>query len=56
VTVYYTGGRYYDRRFDPRDRVHSVVVYERGGRYYRDWDDGYDRDRYDRDSRYDYDR
>jgi hypothetical protein len=54
VTVYYTSGRYYDRRFDSRDRVHAVVVYERGGRYYRDWDDRYDRG--DRDDRYDRDR
>lgn len=55
--VYYTGGRYYDRQFDSRDRVQVVVVYERGGRYYRDWDDRYDRqdryDRYDRHDRYD---
>jgi hypothetical protein len=57
VTVYYTGGRYYDRRLDSRDRVRAVVVYERSGRYYRDWDDRYDRgDRYDRNDRYDRDQ
>ena len=57
VTVYYARGRFYDRRFDSRDRVRAVVVYERDGRFYRDWDDRHDRDgRYDRDSGYRYDR
>jgi hypothetical protein len=55
--VYYARGRFYDRRFDSRDRVRAVVVYERDGRFYRDWDDRHDRDgRYDRDSGYRYDR
>lgn len=57
MQVYYSDGRYYDRRFDSRSSVRVVFVYERDGRYYRDWDDRYDRgdqrDRYDRDGRYD---
>ncbi len=50
VTVYYVGGRYYDRwdGFDRRD-VRRIVVYERDGRYYRDCDYHYDAldERYD---------
>ena len=59
VTVYFVGGRYYDRWVDRRG-IREVIVYRRGNRYYRDWDDDgrYDRrydDRYD--DRYDrYDR
>jgi hypothetical protein len=66
MQVYYSDGRYYDRRFDSRSSVRVVVVYERDGRYYRDWDDRYDRndgyyrddhrdrdDGYYRDDRYD---
>lgn len=57
MQVYYSDGRYYDRRFDSGSSVRVVFVYERDGRYYRDWDDRYDRgdqrDRYDRDGRYD---
>ncbi len=60
VSVYYVNGRYYDRRFDTRDRVRAVVVYERGGRYYRDWSDRTDREdrqrRDDRNAQYDRDR
>jgi hypothetical protein len=43
--VYYANGRYYDRHFDARGPVRTVVVYQKDGRYYRDWSDRHDRDR-----------
>ncbi|MEP7176644.1 MAG: hypothetical protein ABI860_08840 [Gemmatimonadales bacterium] len=60
VTLYYSGGRYYDRYVDGGPAVREVVIYERQGRFYRecddddrDWNDRrddrhQDRDRYDR--------
>jgi hypothetical protein len=38
VTLWYGGGRYYDRYVREYPGLREVVVYERGGRFYRDAD------------------
>lgn len=54
VTLYYAGGRYYDRYVRGGPAVREIVVYERDGRFYRECDD--DHDRNDRDDRRSQDR
>jgi hypothetical protein len=50
VTLYYSDGRYYDRRVAHRHGVRTIVVWERNGRYYHDCDHD------DRDHARDHDR
>jgi len=45
VTLYYWGGRYYDRRVRGRDGIRTIVVWERNGRYYHDCNDDHRRHR-----------